>query len=110
MKLLLDNNLSHKLVGRLAYLYPESHHVSTVGLDSASDIDVWTFAQNGGYCLVTKDSDFNELLASKGFPPKVIWVRLGNCTTTQIAELLEKHEAAIHEFSQDEAAGLLELY
>ena len=110
MKLLLDNNLSPKLVARLGSLYPDSNHVAMLGLDTASDIEVWKHAQQESYCLVTKDSDFNELLASKGFPPKVIWIRLGNCTTTAIAELLQKHHETIQEFAENASAGLLELY
>jgi predicted nuclease of predicted toxin-antitoxin system len=109
MKLLLDNNLSPKLVRKLANPYPESSHVAILGLDTASDMEVWQHAQQNGYCLVTKDSDFNELLASKGFPPKVIWIRLGNCSTNEIADLLEKQHEAILEFAQDETVGLLEL-
>ncbi len=109
MKLLLDNNLSPKLITRLASLYPDSSHVALLGLDSASDVAVWQHAQQHGYCLVTKDSDFNELLAAKGFPPKVIWIRLGNCSTAEIAGLLQQHHETIVEFAQDESAGLLEL-
>lgn len=109
MKLLLDNNLSPKLVARLADLYPDSSHVATLGLDRASDLEVWKRAEQEGYCLVSKDADFNELLAAKGFPPKVIWIRLGNCTTAQIATLLQTHHETIMEFMQDETAGLLEL-
>jgi predicted nuclease of predicted toxin-antitoxin system len=109
MKLLLDHNLSSKLVARLANLYPDTSHVALLGLDTATDLAVWQRAQRDGYCLVTKDSDFNDLLASKGFPPKIIWIRLGNCTTVQIAALLERHHETIAEFIQDDSVGLLEL-
>jgi predicted nuclease of predicted toxin-antitoxin system len=90
MKPLLDNNLSPKLVTKVVDLYPDSSHVATLGLDTASDIEVWTTALEDGYCLVSKDSDFNELLVTKGFPPKVIWIRLGNCTTAEIADIVAK--------------------
>lgn len=109
MKLLFDNNLSFKLVNQLVDLYPDSSHVAALGLDSASDVEVWRHAQENNYCLVTKDADFNELLAVRGFPPKVVWIRLGNCTTAEIVELLRKHHATITEFDEDESAGLLEL-
>lgn len=88
MKLLFNHNLSFKLVALLAVLYPESSHVALLGLQAATDALVWERAKQDGYCLVSKDSDFNDLLAFKGFPPKVIWIRLGNCTTATIAELL----------------------
>jgi predicted nuclease of predicted toxin-antitoxin system len=109
VKLLLDNNLSPKLVAQLAPLYPDSDHVSRLGLDTASDLEVWRYARQNGFCLVTKDSDFNELLASRKFPPKVIWLRLGNCTAAEIAALLQKHHKTIVEFARDDSVGLLEL-
>jgi predicted nuclease of predicted toxin-antitoxin system len=109
MKLLLDNNLSPKLVRKLADSFPNSSHVSQLGLEAASDLEVWNVARREGYCLVTKDADFNELLIAKGFPPKVIWIRLGNCTTNEILGLLEKHIETIHNFEKEESAGLLEL-
>ena len=109
MKLLLDNNLSPKLVAKVADLYPDSSHVALLGLDAASDIEVWTKAKYEGYCLVSKDSDFNELLLSKGFPPKVIWIRLGNCTTAEIADLLRRHYQTIVDFVEDTTVGLLAL-
>jgi predicted nuclease of predicted toxin-antitoxin system len=109
MKLLFDNNLSPKLILRLASLYPNSVHVASLQLDTASDLAVWQYAKEAGYCLITKDSDFNELLASKGFPPKVIWLRLGNCKTADIATLLQEQYTAIIEFLEDDSAGLLEL-
>ncbi|MCC6613682.1 MAG: DUF5615 family PIN-like protein [Anaerolineae bacterium] len=109
MKLLLDNNLSPKLVVQIADLYPDSSHVGMLGLDTASDMEVWNIARQNGYCLVSKDSDFNELVGTKGFPPKVIWIRLGNCTTHEIASLLRSRHSAITEFEQDDSAGLLEL-
>lgn len=109
MKLLLDNNLSPKLIPRLAALYPDSTHVALLGLDAASDSAVWQVAREMNCCLVTKDADFNDLLTTKGFPPKVIWIRLGNCTTAQIGDLLTNHHAAILQFGANENAGLLEL-
>ncbi len=109
MKLLLDNNLSPKLIAQLASLYPDANHVALLGLESASDLEVWNYARQNGYCLVSKDSDFNELLVSKGFPPKLIWIRLGNCTTAEIATLLQTHYEMIMGFSSDVSAGLLEL-
>jgi predicted nuclease of predicted toxin-antitoxin system len=109
MKLLFDHNLSPKLVAKLVNLYPASSHVALLGLDTSSDLVVWQHAQQAGYCLVAKDSDLNDLVAAKGFPPKVIWIRLGNCTTSAIVTLLQTHYEAILEFEQEANAGLLEL-
>jgi predicted nuclease of predicted toxin-antitoxin system len=109
MKLLLDNNLSPKLAARLADIFPQCSHVALLGLDRSSDSQVWNAAREHGYTLVSKDSDFNDLLTANGFPPKVIWIRLGNCTSTQIADALRKHSAAIMAFGQDDTVGLLEI-
>lgn len=78
-------------------------------LGSAKDIDVWEYARKEGYCLVTKDADFNDLLALKGFPPKVVWIRIGNCTTHQIVELLHDQHDTLLTFESDDSSGLLEL-
>jgi predicted nuclease of predicted toxin-antitoxin system len=110
MKLLLDNNLSPKLVSQINDLFSDSSHVTFLNLDRASDMEVWNRAKQAGFTLVSKDSDFNELLASKGFPPKIIWIRLGNCTTAEILNALRENYEAILDFSGDHTAGLLEIY
>lgn len=109
MKLLLDNNISPKLVAKLADLYTDVNHVAFLGLETADDITVWQVAQRDQYCLVTKDADFNDLLAAKGFPPKIIWIRVGNCTTAAITLLLRTHHLVITAFLDDTSVGLLEL-
>jgi predicted nuclease of predicted toxin-antitoxin system len=109
MKLLLDNNLSPRLVQQLTDIFPGSSHVALLGLDRASDPVVWHVAKEQGYTLVSKDADFNELLTVKGFPPKVIWIRLGNCTTAEVANAIRTHNAAILTFGQDNSIGLLEI-
>lgn len=74
MKLLFDQNLSPRLVNSLADLYPDSNHVASLGLGSATDQVVWNHAQLNDFVIVTKDADFNELSVVFGFPPKVIWL------------------------------------
>ncbi len=109
MKLLLGQNLSPRLVARLADLFPDSQHVSDLGLERASDRAVWDYARDHGYLIVTRDSDFSELSVLRGSPPKVLWVRIGNCTTGQIEALLRAHHAAIAAFGDDATAGVLML-
>jgi predicted nuclease of predicted toxin-antitoxin system len=70
MKLLLDENLSRRLVRRIADLFPDSTHLSTVGLLQAPDIDVWTYAKTNGFSIVTADADFYELATTLGLLPK----------------------------------------
>lgn len=109
MKLLFDHNLSPRLVTRLGDLYPNSNHVYLVGLDQANDEIVWEYACEREYIIVTKDSDFNEIAILRGFPPKVVWIRLGNCTTNQIEALLRQHNEEVKTFSKDPNLGILTL-
>ena len=85
MKLLFDQNLSPRLVTMLVDLFPGSEHVQSVGLGEAADASVWEFARNNAFVIVTKDVDFSDRSALAGHPPKIIWIRLGNCSTAEIA-------------------------
>lgn len=110
VKLLFDQNLSPRLVRRLADLHPGSTHVFSLGIDRASDDEVWERAREDGYTIVTKDSDFGDLSVLRGFPPKVIWVRLGNCSTQEIEDLFRNNDEAVAAFESDVTVGLLSLF
>ncbi len=107
MKLLFDQNLSPRLVQRLSDLYPGSVHVFSIGLDQASDGEVWNYAREGGFTLVTQDADFSEMSEVLGFPPKVIWIRRGNCSTGQIESILRQQREAISRLDKDATASIL---
>lgn len=109
MKLLFDNNLSHKLVERVRDIFPESSHVMNEGFDESDDKIIWEFAKENNYLIVTKDADFNELSLINGFPPKIIWIRIGNCRLKDIELLLRNITLLIHEFSSDDNSGVLEI-
>jgi predicted nuclease of predicted toxin-antitoxin system len=110
VKLLFDQNLSPKLVKHLADLYPDSNHVYTVGIDSASDKEMRDYARDENFVIVTKDSDFSDLCILLGFPPKVIWIRRGNCSTATIEAILRDHDADVEALGQDEVMGILTLF
>ena len=107
MRLLYDQNLSPRLVDRLIDLFPDSRHVSTVGLEAATDDEVWTFARDNGLVIVSKDGDFGEMNVLRGFPPKVIWLRLGNCTTRHVENALRANHPAIEARGADPDSGTL---
>ncbi len=109
MRLLFDQNLSPRLAPRLADLYPESDHVSSLGLDRASDAEVWTYAGTQGYVIVTKDADFSDASVIRGIPPKVIWLRLGNCTTGDVERALREAHEVVTAFGADLTTALLEI-
>ena len=109
MKLLLDQNISHRLLERLAHIYPDSSHVRLVGLKAADDESVWAFAGEHGFAIVSKDSDFHQRSLLFGFPPKVIWIRRGNCSTEAIAQILIDHHMDIERFQSDKRHAYLVL-
>ncbi len=58
---------------------------------------------------MTKDEDFHRLSVFRGFPPKVVWLRVGNCATSEVARLPRARRAEIEAFVRDEQAGFLSL-
>ena len=109
MKLLFDQNLSHRLVAPLAAEFPGSIHVRDVGMATAPDPDVWQYAAANGFAVVSKDTDFQQRALLHGHPPKVIWVRLGNCATAAVGALLRSKLPDIEAFDADPAASFLAL-
>ena len=109
MKLLFDQNLSHKLCRRLDDLFPQSSQINLIGLGSVDDRTIWQYAGSNGYVLVSLDADFAEMAALIGPPPKVIWLRPGNQPTAVIERLLRDHAETIAAFERD-AAACLEIY
>jgi len=110
MKLLFDHNLSPRLVYRLANLFPNSNHVYHLGLDQVEDRQIWEYAKVNDFTIVTRDSDYNELLILLGFPPKVVWIQRGNCSTNEIENILRAHYTDIQNLTNTEFLGLLTLY
>ena len=109
MKLLFDENLSPSLVQRLQDIFPGSQHVHDCSLGAADDALVWSYARANGFVIVSKDSDFHERGVLHGFPPKVIWLRTGNCTTTLAEKVIRAHSVLIHDFESDPAGSTLVL-
>ena len=87
-KLLLDQNLSPTLINHLANDYQKIEHVYFLGLDKSLDQEIWEYAKEKNFMIVTKDADFNERSVLYGFPPKVIWIRIGNCITSRTLKIL----------------------
>jgi predicted nuclease of predicted toxin-antitoxin system len=110
VRLLLDQNLSSYLVEALQELYPASIHVRDVGLASADDDEVWTFAAEQGLSIVSKDSDFRQRSFLRGHPPKVVWIARGNCSTDEVASLLRDRHADLLAFQRDDTASFLALW
>jgi predicted nuclease of predicted toxin-antitoxin system len=110
LKLLFDQNLSRKLVTRLADIYPASSHAQFHGLEEKTDTEIWMFAWANDFCIVTQDADFAERSRLYGSPPKVMWLRCGNAPTSQVKNLLRSGADAIQELLSNPNFHCLELY
>lgn len=89
MKLLLDANLSWRLIKKLAPYFHEVNHVDQLGIQiPAKDTEIWQYAKENQFLIVTNDDDFMRLLILKGFPPKIILLRMGNQSNEHVIKLL----------------------
>lgn len=109
MKLLFDNNLSHKLVARLDDIFSDSTHVMFENMDESEDEAIWQFAKENGFTIISKDADYNDMSLVFGFPPKIIWVRVGNCKLSDMERIIRSHSIAINDFFHNQALAILEI-
>lgn len=107
MKILFDANLSPALVAVLRTEYPGSAHVRDVGLRTAPDAQIWEYAKTHGFAIASKDTDFRERSFVEGFPPKIIWLDVGNAGTDPIEALLRSELQRIEIFAAATDASLL---
>lgn len=109
MKLLLDQNISFRLVKKLGSVFPGIQQVGGLGLTNKTDRSIWEFAKKQDFIIITFDSDFYDLSLTEGHPPKIIWIKSGNLTTDHLADLLRKKAPQILQFSQDNGLSCLEI-
>jgi predicted nuclease of predicted toxin-antitoxin system len=107
VSLLFDANLSPRLVRLLEDLFPGSSHVFDAGELLTDDLLIWDFAKRNSFTLVSKDADFQRLSARRGAPPKVIWIRFGNCPTSAIETALRERRGEVENFVRDAEAAIL---
>ena len=112
MKLLLDANISWRLVPILKELFGECVHADDIPeLEfPAKDTKIWQYAKDNEYAVITQDNDFNDLLSIKGFPPKIIWIKTGNCSRKLLVDILIRSKQSIYNFLESEEYGLLEIF
>jgi predicted nuclease of predicted toxin-antitoxin system len=109
LKLLFDQKLSHRLPEALAHAFPGSGQVRMLGLDTADDRTIWRYAADHGFCIVTLDSDFADLSALLGQPPKVVWLRCGNKPTAFVEDLIRRHTLRILTLAVTDDVDLIEI-
>ena len=88
MKLLLDENLSRRLVPALQARYPGSNQVALLGLERATDAQLCEYAADHGFVLCSKDDDFHRLVAARGYRPQLVHLALGNAGNNQVLSAL----------------------
>lgn len=84
MKLLFDQNLSHRLLTEIGDIFPDSLHVRMLGLAEADDLQIWNYAKSHNLVIVTQDSDYADWNKLRGAPPKIVWLRCGNTSVDQM--------------------------
>jgi predicted nuclease of predicted toxin-antitoxin system len=89
--------------------YSESTSIKKENLLNALDREIWEYAKKNQYTIVTQDSDFNNLNILFGFPPKIIWIRTGNLSTSSIVGILVSYKGEIKEFTEDKNYGCFEI-
>jgi predicted nuclease of predicted toxin-antitoxin system len=110
VKLLLDQNISYKILDQIIDLYPNSNHVRLLGMETAVDTEIWNFAKKNNFIIVTFDSDFYERGLIFGFPPKILWIRTGNISSKYIINILVNNFNSINDFYSDKNKSCLNLY
>ncbi len=98
MRLLFDQNISFRIIAKINLNFPEAKQVRQLGIENYSDIEIWKFARENEYTIVTFDGDFYDLSNLKGFPPKIIWLRFGNTKTDFIADIINSRNSIIKDF------------
>ena len=109
MKLLLDENLSDRIISRIVDLYPDSTHVKTLALTSTDDVIIWEYAKVNDFVIVSKDSDFHQRSLLYGHPPKFIYLRIGNSPTSRIVQILRDNFDIITQFGDSKVESILVL-
>ena len=110
MKLLFDQNISFRIIHLLSDNFADCRHVGSLGLNDCNDREIWQFAKQNGFTVVTFDSDFFDIATLRGFPPKIVWLRTGNLSTAEIAERIMLNSSKIASFIDYSEQYCLEIF
>ncbi|MEX1189944.1 MAG: DUF5615 family PIN-like protein [Bacteroidia bacterium] len=102
MKLLFDQNISYRVIGQISEIILDAKHVKDFNLQFATDHQIWNFAKENEFHIVTFDADFYDLVTLYGHPPKIIWLRLGNTSTQNLARIISNHLEDINSFISED--------
>jgi predicted nuclease of predicted toxin-antitoxin system len=76
VKLLLDENLSWRIIKKLSPFFEEIIHSFDIKiLQPADDISIWNYAKKNGFTIISKDDDFEKIVLLRRAPPKLIYLK-----------------------------------
>ncbi|OHC65681.1 MAG: hypothetical protein A2040_18535 [Rhodocyclales bacterium GWA2_65_19] len=91
MKFWVDAQLPPMLAQWLSQTYGvDARSLRELGLRDASDIEIFQAAHDAGAVVISKDSDFVELVSRHGMPPQLLWVTCGNVTNEKLQAVFGK--------------------
>ena len=109
MKLLFDQNISFRILRTIESHFPGASQVRLEGLENCTDKEIWEYARDNHFVIVTFDSDFYDFSVIWGAPPKILLIKSFDQTTQSIAKQLIDHKKTIEEFQKDQTIHCLEL-
>lgn len=107
MKLLLDENLSRRIVPALQAVWPGSSQVSLLGLEGATDAELCAYAAENDFVLVSKDDDFHRLVAARRYQPRLLHLAIGNASNDAVLAALLADAGRINDAFLDPAVGVV---
>ena len=111
IRILIDQNISHRIIPKISTTFSAVEHVRNLGLQQASDYEIFLQARGQQFdAILTIDEDFLNLIQVFGSPPKIIWLRLGNCQTDYIASVLVAYREQIESFMLNDELKILQIF
>ena len=110
MRLLFDQNISYRVVKQLKPTFPDFIGVREVGLLNADDLEIWNYARLNNYTVITFDKDIPIISSVRGFPPKIIWLRIGNTDNSRLVSLIITRQDEFRQFIDWRNKGCLLVY
>jgi len=111
VKLLLDENLSWRMIKQLKPFFAEVVHASELKISQpADDISIWNYAKKYDFTIISKDDDFEKIVLLRKAPPKLIYLKTFNLSTKGLLDLIIENKEKLFEFISTEENDIFELY
>lgn len=111
MKIVIDQNISFRIIPHITHLFSEVAHVRSLGWTDFPNILIFRNAKQQEFdTILTLDEDFENIILENSPPPKILWLRVRNCSTIHLAEIIINKIEIINEFLNDKELDCLEIY